>query len=59
MKNLHLKWLYSLVFLFFSLTLSGCDLVGDVLEFGMWTALILIGVIVLIIYFIARLFRRR
>ncbi|WP_299702553.1 hypothetical protein [uncultured Pontibacter sp.] len=58
MKSVSLKWLYSLVFLFFSLTLTGCDLVGDILEFGMWTALIIIAVIVLIIYFIAKMFRR-
>jgi hypothetical protein len=58
MKNLSLKWLYSLLFLFFSLTLGGCDLIGDVFEFGMWTALIVIGVIVLIVYFILRMFRR-
>lgn len=57
MKDLSLKWLYSLLLLFFSLTLSGCDFVGDVLEFGFWTILIIIAVIVLIIYFIAKMFR--
>lgn len=59
MKNITLQRLYSLLFLFFSLTLSGCDLVGDVLEFGFWTAAIVIGILVLIIYFIAKLFRGR
>lgn len=55
MKKLHLKWLYSLVFLFFSLTLSGCDFVGDVLEFGLWTILIILVILILIIYFIFKL----
>lgn len=58
MKNQYLKWLYSLLFLFFSLTLSGCDLIGDVLEFGFWTAIIIIGILVLIVYFVARMFRK-
>lgn len=59
MENLNRKWLYSLIFLLFTLTLSSCDLVGDVLEFGFWTALIIIGILILIVYFILRMFRRR
>lgn len=59
MKNLNLKWLYSLIFLLLSFALSGCDLIGDVLEFGFWTALIIIGILVLIVYFIAKMFRGR
>ncbi|RDV16362.1 hypothetical protein DXT99_03940 [Pontibacter diazotrophicus] len=59
MKNLEIQWLYSLLFLLFTLTLSSCDFVGDVLEFGFWTILILIGIVLLIIYFIAKMFRGR
>ncbi|WP_276496205.1 hypothetical protein [Pontibacter litorisediminis] len=59
MKNIPIQWLYGLLFLLLSLTLSGCDLVGDVLEFGFWTAAIIIGILVLIIYFIVKLFRGR
>jgi len=59
MKNITLPRLYSLLFLLLSLTLGGCDFIGDVFEFGMWTALIVIGIIVLIIYFIAKMFRGR
>jgi len=59
MENLNRKWLHSLLFLLLTLTLSSCDLVGDVLEFGFWTALIIIGVLILIVYFILRMFRRR
>lgn len=57
MDRLSLRWLYSLVFLCFSLTLGGCDFIGDVFEFGMWIALIIIVIIALIIYFIYRMFR--
>lgn len=59
MRNLHRKWLYSLVFLLLTFTMSGCDLIGDVLEFGFWTAIIIIVILVLIVYFILRMFRGR
>lgn len=38
-----------------TVTLSGCDLVGDVLEFGFWTLLILV---VLVIALTAWIFKR-
>jgi hypothetical protein len=57
MKIFTAKWFVSILFLAFSLTLTGCDLVGDVLEFGFWLALIIIAIVGGIIYFIARLFR--
>ena len=44
--------------LFAALFVSGCDFVGDVLEFGFWTGVILVGIIVLIIWAVARAFRR-
>ncbi|MER2998735.1 hypothetical protein [Pontibacter populi] len=58
MKNNYIHLLLSLLFIFFSLTLSGCDFVGDVLEFGFWVALIIIAIVVGIIYFIVKLFRK-
>ncbi|MFD2515957.1 hypothetical protein ACFSRY_18945 [Pontibacter locisalis] len=58
MKTINIPWLLNLLFILFAFTLSGCDLVGDVLEFGFWTAIIIIAVIVLIVYFIARLFKK-
>ncbi|CAM3634197.1 hypothetical protein POKO110462_13070 [Pontibacter korlensis] len=58
MRKLNFNWLFSLLFLTLSLTLTGCDFVGDVLEFGFWTALILIAVVVAIGYFILRMFRK-
>lgn len=58
MKKLNTSWLLSLFFLALSLTLTGCDFVGDVLEFGFWLVLIIIALIVGIIYFIVKMFRR-
>lgn len=46
------------LFLSLIVTLSGCDFIGDVFEFGFWTAVILIIIIVLIIIGIVRMFRR-
>ena len=39
-------------------TLSSCELVGDIFEAGMWTALIIIVIIVLIVVWIFRKIRR-
>ena len=58
MEKVSLRWLHGLVVLSFTLTLGGCDFVGDVLEFGFWTAIIIIAVIAGIVYLIARMFRR-
>lgn len=37
-----------------TLFMAGCDLIGDVLEFGFWAILIIIGLVVLVIWLIAR-----
>ncbi|MER2999142.1 hypothetical protein [Pontibacter populi] len=58
MKFTTTKWLFNLLFVFFTLTLTGCDFVGDVLEFGFWVALIIIAIVVGIIYFVVRLFKK-
>lgn len=43
----------------FALTLfSGCDLVGDILEFGFWTGVVLVLALVALVWFAARAFRR-
>lgn len=42
-----------------ALTLSGCDLAGDILEFGFWTGVIIVGLIALVIWFALRAFRRK
>ncbi len=40
-------------------TLSSCDVIGDIFEAGMWTALIIIIIIVLIVVWIFRKFTGR
>ncbi|MBW3552416.1 MAG: hypothetical protein KY466_02835 [Gemmatimonadetes bacterium] len=37
-----------------TLLMAGCDLIGDVLEFGFWTILIIVGLVVLVIWLVAR-----
>ncbi len=49
---------FSLLFIFLALTMSGCDLVGDVLEFGFWTGIIVFVIIGLIIYGIFKALKR-
>jgi hypothetical protein len=49
----------TLLVLLLTLTASGCDLVGDVLEFGFWLIVILIAIIVLLGWGIARMVRGR
>lgn len=58
MNNYTRKGFFSQLFIFLTLTLTGCDFVGDVLEFGFWVAIIIIAIIVGIIYFIFRLFKK-
>lgn len=52
------KSLFSLLFICLALSMSGCELVGDILEFGFWTGIIVLVVIVLIILGIVRALRR-
>ena len=47
-----------LVVLALTVALAGCDLVGDVLEFGFWVIVIIVAVIVALILWAARKFRR-
>lgn len=45
------------VLLLVTLSLSGCDLVGDVLEFGFWTLLIVVVLVVaLLVWIFKKLF---
>lgn len=37
-----------------TLFVAGCDLVGDVLEFGFWVIVIIVGLIVLLIWWAAK-----
>lgn len=50
--------LTTFLILLLTLPMGGCDLVGDILEFGFWTLVILIGIIILLVWWIVRLMRR-
>lgn len=45
--------------LFFSAGLVGCELIGDILKIGFWAGIIFIVLIVLVIGWIMRMFKRR
>lgn len=55
MKNTRVYLMTLLVLL--TLTLSSCDIVGDIFEAGMWTAVIIIVIVVLLIAWLFRKFR--
>lgn len=55
MKNLQAFLL--LVGILLMTTMTGCELVGDIFEAGMWFALIIIGIVVLLILWIFRKIR--
>ena len=56
--NLFRSLLLSLAILL-TFTLTGCELIGDIFEAGMWTALIIIVLVVLLIGWIFRKLRGR
>lgn len=39
-------------------TLSGCEVIGDIFKAGMWTMFIIIILVVLLIFWIIRRFRK-
>ncbi|WP_198001422.1 hypothetical protein [Nibribacter ruber] len=53
-----LKAYFLSLLLVMTLTLSGCELVGDIFQAGMWTAVIVIVLIVLLIGWLLRKMRR-
>ena len=52
MKNIRVYLMTLLVLL--TLTLSSCELVGDIFEAGMWTAVIIIVLVVLLVGWLVR-----
>jgi len=55
-----MKFIRTYFFLFailLTFTLTGCELIGDIFEAGMWTALILIVLVVLLVTWIFRKLR--
>lgn len=53
-----LRLYLSVLFVVMAVTLSSCELIGDIFEAGMWAAVIIIALIVLIIGWIFRKLRR-
>ncbi len=54
LKNFIFTFLILLTF-----TLTGCDIIGDIFKAGMWTALILIVLVVVLVMWIFRKIRGR
>lgn len=52
MKNI--RFFLSLMFVLLTLTMSSCDVVGDIFEAGMWTALIIIVLVIALILWLIR-----
>jgi hypothetical protein len=49
------SWFLSAVLLFSALALTGCELVGDIFEAGVWVGVLLVlGVIGVVIWLIAK-----
>ncbi|WP_164891043.1 hypothetical protein [Botryobacter ruber] len=48
----------AVIFVMMAVTLSSCELVGDIFKAGMWTALIIIVLIVLLVAWLFRKLRR-
>jgi predicted lysophospholipase L1 biosynthesis ABC-type transport system permease subunit len=56
MKNIRLY--IPIMFVLLAVTMSSCELIGDIFEAGMWTAVIVIALVVLLIGWIFRKIRR-
>jgi len=55
MKNI--KVYLSLMLILLTFTMSSCEAIGDIFEAGMWTAVIIIAIVILLIMWILRKFR--
>ncbi|WP_197088575.1 hypothetical protein [Rufibacter radiotolerans] len=56
MKNLQAYFVALMAVL--TMTLSSCDIVGDIFEAGMWTSVIIIVLVILLILWLFRKIRR-
>ncbi|PIQ21595.1 MAG: hypothetical protein COW65_08180 [Cytophagales bacterium CG18_big_fil_WC_8_21_14_2_50_42_9] len=55
MKNI--KAIISVLCLLLLVTMSSCDLVGDIMEFTMWSTLIVVAIVILLVMWIIRKLR--
>ena len=40
-------------------TLSGCDVIEGIFKIGFWSGIIVVAIILAVLFFVVRLFRRR
>lgn len=50
--------LLTFLFVFLAMSMSGCDLVGDIFEFSFWVVVIIIALIIGIVVWLFRKLRR-
>ena len=55
MKNI--KAILPVMFLLMLVTMSSCDVVGDIMEFTMWSTLIVVAIVILLVMWIIRKLR--
>jgi predicted lysophospholipase L1 biosynthesis ABC-type transport system permease subunit len=55
MKNI--QALFTLVFILLMVTMSGCELIGDIFQAGMWFAFIIVAIVIVLILWIIRKIR--
>ncbi len=53
-----MKTTFLLLSVFLSLSLSGCEFIGDIFKAGIWVGIIIIIAIIAIITVIARIFKK-
>lgn len=61
LKNTDMKNLQAYFFAFMlilTMTLSSCDVIGDIFQAGMWTAVIIIVIVIALIMWLLRKIRR-
>lgn len=57
-QTVFMKYSYAFAFILALVTLSSCELAGDIFQAGMWTAVILIVLVIVLIMWLLRRFRR-
>lgn len=55
MKNI--RAIVSVMFVLLLVTMSSCDVVGDIMEFTMWSTLIVVAIVILLVMWIIRKLR--
>lgn len=48
--------LFTIAIIAAAMTLSGCEMIGDILQVGIWMGIILVAIVIAIIYWLYRKF---